>query len=253
TGEDIFQRDLLHEWKSEKIDLSCAKKLHDRRNGLYFVQTDSNGERHFQYYRKNSAATQTLNKIPVNEIVSYASRAKVFFFSAITLAVMEHRERITAIVKQLYGKTIIAFDTNYRAVLWRSEKEYRNAVEQILPYIDIILPTDTDERLLHTALRGADIPIMYGNKNIICAMKSGRRGAFIIGGWLVRATKIKPVDTTGAGDAFNAGFLTGLLWGYSPEAAAKLGNDLAGIVIRHRGAIVEKKIFLREMKKLKIV
>src|SRR5579872_278278 len=63
TGEDIFQRDLLHEWKSEKIDLSCAKKLHDRRNGLYFVQTDSNGERHFQYYRKNSAATQTLNKI----------------------------------------------------------------------------------------------------------------------------------------------------------------------------------------------
>ena len=49
------------------------------------------------------------------------------------------------------------------------------------------------------------------------------------------------VDTTSAGDAFNAGFLAGWLHGTMPRDCCMAGNRLAGIVIRHKGAIIPKE------------
>jgi 2-dehydro-3-deoxygluconokinase len=50
----------------------------------------------------------------------------------------------------------------------------------------------------------------------------------------------KPVDTTAAGDAFNAGYLAARLRGRAPAEAAREGHVLAAQVIRHRGAIVPR-------------
>lgn len=52
---------------------------------------------------------------------------------------------------------------------------------------------------------------------------------------------VAPVDTTGAGDAFNAAYLAGRIAGIAPEAAARAANRLAGEVIRHRGAILSRE------------
>jgi len=46
------------------------------------------------------------------------------------------------------------------------------------------------------------------------------------------------VDTTSAGDAFNGGFLAGFLAGHGGEQAARMGHQLAAVVIQHKGAIV---------------
>ncbi|MBX2858062.1 MAG: hypothetical protein KTR17_05315 [Cellvibrionaceae bacterium] len=51
------------------------------------------------------------------------------------------------------------------------------------------------------------------------------------------------IDTTGAGDAFNAGYLSARIQGSSPREAAQLGIHLASIVIRNRGAIVKREGF----------
>jgi sugar/nucleoside kinase (ribokinase family) len=47
--------------------------------------------------------------------------------------------------------------------------------------------------------------------------------------------KVKAVDTSGAGDAFNAGFLTGLVKGWSPERAVKLGSAVAALKVMKMG------------------
>jgi 2-dehydro-3-deoxygluconokinase len=51
------------------------------------------------------------------------------------------------------------------------------------------------------------------------------------------AIQIQAVDTTGAGDSFNAGFLASFLRSEAPENWLKSGNSLAGEVVQHRGAV----------------
>ena len=48
------------------------------------------------------------------------------------------------------------------------------------------------------------------------------------------------VDTTSAGDSFNAGFLNGYLRNKPLETCCQQGNRIAGIVIQHKGAIIDK-------------
>ncbi|MEG9530925.1 carbohydrate kinase family protein, partial [Mannheimia indoligenes] len=48
------------------------------------------------------------------------------------------------------------------------------------------------------------------------------------------------VDTTSAGDSFNAGFLNGYLLGKDFITCCQQGNQVAGIVIQHKGAIIDK-------------
>jgi len=73
----------------------------------------------------------------------------------------------------------------------------------------------------------------------IVVVKLGERGCYITDGKReveVPALNVKPVDTTGAGDAFNAGFLYGYLKGKSLEECGKLGNLVAGLSVQKVGA-----------------
>jgi len=54
------------------------------------------------------------------------------------------------------------------------------------------------------------------------------------------ATRRAPVDTTAAGDAFNAGYIAARLLGAAPVRAARAGTAIAGAVIGHRGAVIPR-------------
>lgn len=71
------------------------------------------------------------------------------------------------------------------------------------------------------------------------AVTLGPKGCYIHAngnGTKIPCRKLKPKDTTGAGDSFAAGYLAGLLEGKTPEECGRLGNQYAGKCIRHRGA-----------------
>ena len=51
------------------------------------------------------------------------------------------------------------------------------------------------------------------------------------------ANQVQAVDTTGAGDAFNAGFLASFIRNETPENWLRSGNNLAGEMVQHRGAV----------------
>ena len=110
---------------------------------------------------------------------------------------------------------------------------------------DVVMPTHTDEAPVFgdkdreaTARRYLDM----GVEEVV--VKDGANPALVAtqdgGRYEVAATVAeKVVDATGAGDSFNGGYLTARLAGQSPEAAAKRGHAVAGIVIGHKGALVD--------------
>ena len=69
-------------------------------------------------------------------------------------------------------------------------------------------------------------------------VKAGRQGALVDGAMIAPGQAIEqPTDTSGAGDAFNGGYLAARLRGKSRIEAARAGNTLAGWVVQQRGAI----------------
>ena len=77
-----------------------------------------------------------------------------------------------------------------------------------------------------------------GNHGVV--LKMGEHGAFLasrdVHGILIPAFKLRAVDTTAAGDAFNGGFATGLMLDKSPAESARFASAVAGISVTRRGA-----------------
>lgn len=118
-----------------------------------------------------------------------------------------------------------------------------NFLKNILNRTDIILINE--EELKHltgnkykTCKEGAEDLLEYGINIVV--VKRGDKGAYITNGtenYLIRPFKVNCVDTTGAGDAFNAGFLYGFLKGEDILKSGQIGNFVASCCIQESGAI----------------
>jgi len=107
------------------------------------------------------------------------------------------------------------------------------------------LPTFDDEKLLFGDSDAAATARRYAEAGVgEIAIKLGADGCLVDeGGRRERVPvvqQVKPVDTTAAGDSFNAGYLAFRLAGRSARAAALAGHRLAAVKIGHRGAIIPR-------------
>ncbi len=241
-GNDLFTQMLEEDIKREGIDTTHLLKIADRNNGLYFIDLDEEGEYTFHFWRENSAARETLARQNIDDLVEYASRSYLFLITGVTLSILHEPNRLVTLLSRLRGKTRIVFDTNYRSSLWPSPKEYQNSVRKITPYIDIFLPSRHD---LSAAFPDQDLNEVLAefaeNGTTVIAVKAGGDGCLL---YHDRVLKQFPaiveehlVDTTGAGDAFNAGFLAGLLRNESSEECCHLGQETASHALHVHGAI----------------
>ena len=139
---------------------------------------------------------------------------------------------------------VIAFDGNYRPRGWKGDGERaRDVFARFLSEVDWAFPTFDDEQALWgdaSPAATAERLHRHGVSDVI--VKNGAEGALLsLDGERTNVpvpAAIDPVDTTAAGDSFNAGFIAARLRGTNGEDAALLGHRLAAVVIRNRGAIV---------------
>jgi sugar/nucleoside kinase (ribokinase family) len=98
--------------------------------------------------------------------------------------------------------------------------------------VDIFLPNE-DEACRITGKADAESAIgVLAARVPLVAVKCGRRGAIVQAGhesWRLPAESVVPVDTIGAGDSFNAGFLFAYLNGKPPAECAAFGNRTAAL------------------------
>lgn len=111
---------------------------------------------------------------------------------------------------------------------------------------DIVLPTHTDEAPLFgdkSVDDTADRYLELGVEEVV--VKDGAKEALIATAFERVRISPKPaekvVDATGAGDSFNGGYLSARLSGKSIREAAEEAHRVAGVVIGHKGALVEPK------------
>jgi 2-dehydro-3-deoxygluconokinase len=248
-GTDPFSQDLRTAWAGEGIDISLVLTDSSRLPGLYAVRNDADGERHFYYWRERSAVRQLFTLPGIEPALARARHTAWLFLTGITLSIFTPAERdqllrTAAAVRAGGGR--VAFDPNYRAALWSSAGEARDAFAAIAPSVSLALPTHADEATLFgdtEPLQSAARWQQLGADEVV--VKCGAQGCLIATGAESRsiapAATVTAVDTTGAGDAFNAAYLAGRIAGLDPFAAARGANRLAGEVIRHRGAILNRE------------
>ena len=241
-GDDPFSQSLLDDWKAEGIDPSLILSAPDRNPGLYAISTDENGERSFTYWRGESAARTLFACAGAEAARERAAEADLLAFSLISLAILpaSGQARLLELAQEVRARGgQVAFDGNYRPRLWPDSASARAARDAAIACATIGLPTLDDERLLDGDVDAADVQAHW--RALGCGetvVKLGAGGCMLDQGTIVAPERaLKPVDTSGAGDAFNAGYLGARLRGASELDAAAAGNDLAGWTIMRRGAI----------------
>lgn len=240
-GSDPFSDQLRAAWTAEELDPALILTDPARAPGLYAITNNPAGERSFTYWRSDSAARQLFALPESTALVAAAATAQLLAFSLISLAILPESGRATLLdlarrVRAQGGR--VAFDSNYRPRLWASEAEARRVHAAALAQADIGLPTLEDEAALHGLADPAAITAHWNSAGVAeVVVKQGAEGCWIAGELIPPPQRVIPRDTSGAGDAFNAGYLHARLAGVIPRAAATAGHRLAGWVVTRAGAI----------------
>ena len=140
---------------------------------------------------------------------------------------------------------------------WDFDDIWLPKIEAALPFVDLFMPSYDEAVKLSGQTEPEKIAEFFldkGVKNVI--IKLGADGAYIksedVDGKVFPTYRsIKPIDTTGAGDSFCAGFLAGLSQGWNFEESAKLANAVGTHCIMAVGAsngIVPLEEILKFMK-----
>lgn len=241
-GADPFSADLKSQWRREGLDTALVLTDPARHPGLYAINTDAAGERSFTYWRGDSAARNLFGCDGIAAALAEAEKADLLGFSLITLAILPPaaREQLYALARRSRARGgHVAFDGNYRPRLWRSADEARAARDAAIACATIGLPSLDDETLL-SGEPDADAVARHwmGLECDETIVKLGARGCRLPDGTVLPPPQIlNPVDTSGAGDAFNGGYLAARMNGASVEEAALAGHRLGGWCVMRRGAI----------------
>lgn len=242
AGTDAVSEQLLGFMRDAGIGVDQILRIPERTVGLYMIEL-ADGERSFSYWRSASAARKMADDPAV--LTRVFAQYDMVYVSGITIAVLEGVGLANLIValKEARAKGVtIVFDSNLRPRLWPSTEVMCGAVMAAAGCADIVLPSYDDEAaffgdaseqacLERYRTAGCTTVIVKNGPGEILFCEGDREGV------VVPDVVTSVVDTTAAGDSFNAGFLAALDQGV--EAAILSGAALAGKVIGGRGALVE--------------
>jgi 2-dehydro-3-deoxygluconokinase len=243
---DPFSAGILASLADEGIGRELMVEAEGRLPGLYAIQRDAKGERSFFFWRSEAPARDYLQLVDLARLAAALNAADLILVSAIGLAVIGEAGRATLLellAAAARAGAAVAFDTNYRPKLWSGPDVGRAAIQAVLPHCRYLSLSaadvaafeggDAGEMARTWAARGLEVVLRHDDHRIE-VLTGADAHAFGAG------PAVEVVDTTGAGDSFNAGFLATRLKGGSFAEAVAAGRRLASVVVGYAGAIIPK-------------
>jgi len=139
--------------------------------------------------------------------------------------------------------------------VWDATGKWMQTLGPCLPYADYFLPSLAEAQALTGRTDVQDVAAALRDAGVqTVALKLGEQGCYIQssdGDLAVPAFQVEAVDGTGSGDAWDAGFLCGLLRGWDIERAARFANAVGALCVQAIGAtagvrsLEETEAFLR--------
>jgi len=238
VGDDPYGRMLRRLWDAEGVDHRAVKNDPASFTAIYFVTHDERGH-HFSFFRSGSAASRmTSADLPRSLIEA----AKVLHLSGITLAISNSAcdSAYEAMDMARSAGVLVSFDTNLRLKLWSIDRA-RSVMNDVIAQCDICLPS-YDDIVAITGLKEPDALVDYclrlGAKTV--ALKLGENGALVANAnerHRIAPYPCKPVDATGAGDAFGGAFVHRLLQGDRIVEAGRYAAVAAALSTEGFGAV----------------
>lgn len=243
VGDDAISDKLTAFMRESRINDGHVQVAAGKTVGLYLISLDQ-GERSFAYWRGQSAARSLASDAGV--LNAAMAEADVIYFSGITLAILSDEDRATflsALGKERDAGKTIAFDPNLRPRLWSSSAEMTDATMQGAAVSDIALPSFEDEAdWFGDANPNATADRYHAAGAVTAIVKNGAGPVFYSEGDAQGEIAVSPtdnlVDSTAAGDSFNAGLFAKHASGTTIQDKIINACALSRAVVQARGALV---------------
>lgn len=248
VGEDGFGRFLAGTLAQAGVDTAALRVTARARTALAFVSLAADGDREFLFYRSPSA---DMLYAPEDVDEAAIARAKLLHFGSIGLVSEPSRSAtLHAVALARRAGLRVSYDPNLRLALWPDARAAREGMLLGLRHAEIVKIGEEEVRFL----TGSDDPVagvraLWHDELRLVAVTRGAAGCVWLtpdGHGAVPGYAVRAVDTTGAGDAFMAGLLAGVLehpargGGWDPavlDRACRLGNAMGALTAMGRGAI----------------
>ena len=247
-GKSEINQSLLDFIKSKNISTKYIKQINQFEVGLYLIKNKDNGEKQFFYWRDESAAKQYFNNIDFLNLYKELKNFDYIYFSGITLSII-HISKLNNFIKLLKllksKKIKIVFDFNIRPSRW-NKKNLNNFFDSVLKFVDICFLSGEDMNYWknkNNIKSYEQIVRKYKLKHSIFRKNAKFTYVFLNKTRYVFRNKLlkKVVDTSGAGDGFNAAYLSNFIVNNDPLLALKAGSSLGSKIVMKKGAIVDVK------------
>jgi 2-dehydro-3-deoxygluconokinase len=232
VGDDALGRMIVNRIASNGVDVSAVEVDPARPTGVYFKEPGPSGTSVY-YYRRGSAAAALTPRTLSNEAIATAD---VVHLTGITPALSDGcRELIEAAVfGGLPNDPLLSFDVNWRPSLWDGD-----APETLLRFAraaDLVFVGSDEARGLWGCTGPHDLRSLLPEPTVL-VLKDGGVGATLMvdhESLFISALTVDVVEVVGAGDAFAAGVITGMLQGLDWSRQVRLGHLTAVAALRVR-------------------
>ena len=245
VGEDEFGRMLAGVLAAAGVDTSMMSFDKGARTALAFVTLKKNGEREFMFYRHPSA-DMLLREDEVD--MARIREAAVFEYGSLSLIADPTRTTQLRIMETAKAAGVpLFYDPNLRLPLWESAEAAKAGILSIWEMADMIKISDEElEFLAGEDSDAAARSLMFEGLKLLLVTEGPNGARYYTPDFAgkVPGFKVEAVDTTGAGDAFVAGFLSHLVAEddlldneAKLQAAIRFANGAGALTATGRGAI----------------